>query len=373
MTDAPRDPLRAASNIGAKLWRRALAVPKRAIRIGRRSARLREQASAFTDEWWIEREIAAVAKGRQPIIAGPWLSEVGFEALYWIPFLRWFADRYRVDRERIVALSRGGVRSWYADVAHRYVEIFDHIDPAAFAVRNAARRDIDESGGQKQTTIGEFDRELIAMAERAAGVRDAAVCHPSLMYRLFAGFWLGSRAYDVIVRHTSYSPLTIAADHGLDLPDRFIAAKFYTGRALPDTPACRASLRQIVKAAAARMPVVLLDTGMATDEHHDYPFRDIPDVISLREQLTPHTNLGVQTAVIAASQEFIGTCGSLAWLAPMMGIDTLAVYAEDRLLASHVYVARQVYRQMGAARFDTLDLAAVEQLDLLSPLHQALP
>ena len=27
----------------------------------------------------------------EPILVGPWLGEVGFELLYWIPFLRWFA------------------------------------------------------------------------------------------------------------------------------------------------------------------------------------------------------------------------------------------------------------------------------------------
>jgi len=109
----------------------------------------------------------------------------------------------------------------------------------------------------------------------------------------------------------------------------------------------------------------MLDTGMATDEHEDYLFRDIPNVSSLRDHLTPRTNLGLQTAVIGGAQGFIGTCGSLAWLAPMMGVDTVAVYAEDRFLTSHVFVARQVYRQMNAARFETLDIRAVVDLDLL--------
>jgi len=56
--------------------------------------------------------------------------------------------------------------------------------------------------------------------------------------------------------------------------------------------------------------------------------------------------------------------GSLAWLAPMLGIDTVAVYANDRFLASHIFFATHVYRQNGAARFDTLDLRGVMDLDL---------
>ena len=146
-------PLIAARNLAAKAWRRGSAVPRRSAHVARR-ARVREQWTMFRAEWRIERELAFLARGRHPIIAGPWLSEVGFEVLYWIPFLRWFEDRYRVDRERVIAVSRGGASSWYADVAGAYVDIFDHLDPETFAQRNAERRDVDESGGQKQTTHG---------------------------------------------------------------------------------------------------------------------------------------------------------------------------------------------------------------------------
>jgi len=376
MSPQGRDPLAAVRNLAAKAWRRAAAVPKRGVRIARRAGRVREQAAAFADEWRVEREIAAVARGRGPIIAGPWLSEVGFEVLYWIPFLRWFEDRYRVDRERVIAVSRGGVAGWYGDLAAQYVEIFDHVTPAEFGRRNRERHQREEAGGQKQTTISSFDEELIAAARSATGTRDAAVCHPSLMYRLFSRFWYGNRALDLVTSHTRFrtsDDRTIglphhrtAAPRDLGLPERYLAAKFYTGAALPGTPEAREALRELVRAAASRMPVVMLDTGMATDEHEDYLFRDIPNVVSLRDHLAPKTNLAVQTAVIAGAQGFIGTCGSLAWLAPLQGVDTLAVYSEERFLVSHVFFAGQAYRQAGAARFDTLDLRAVSKLDLLA-------
>ena len=361
-----KDPLAAARNLAALAWRRAVAVPKRAVRLSRRATRVGEQAATLGAEWQVEREIAAVARGRGPIIAGPWLSEVGFEVLYWIPFLRWFEDRYRVDPRRVIAVSRGGVGGWYGDVASRYVEIFDHLDPEVFARRNAERRDRDEAGGQKQTAAGAFDAELIDITERIARIPGAAVCHPGLMYRLFTQFWFGNRALDLVTTHTRHVALAIDRSPGLDLPERYVAVKFYTGAALPDAPQYRAALRAIVNAIATRIPVVLLDTGMATDEHEDYTFKDLRNVVSLRQHLTPRTNLGVQTSVIAGASGFVGTCGSLAWLAPMLGVDTIAVYADDRFLTSHVYFARQVYRQMGAARFETLDLHAASTLDLLA-------
>lgn len=361
------DSLAAVGNLAAKGWRRASAVPRRGVRLARRAARLREHVEAFQTEWRLEREIAALARGRQPILAGPWLSEVGFEVLYWIPFLRWFEDRYRVDRERVIAISRGGVAEWYRDVAAGYVEIFDHMAPESFSRRNAERREAKESGGQKQTDPGALDRDVIAAARRATGLEHAAVCHPALMYRLFNQFWLGNRALDLVISHTRHLPLTVMPPSDLGLPAQYIAAKFYTGAALPDTSEYRCALRELVRVMALRLPVVTLDTGMAIDEHEDYLFRDVPNVISLRGQLTPRTNLGLQTSVIAGAQRFAGTCGSVAWMAPMLGVDTVAVYAEERFLVSHIMFASQVYLRMGAARFDTLDLRSAMQLDWLAP------
>jgi len=365
------EPLAAVKNLAAKAWRRAIAAPKRGVRLIRRADRLREQAAAFGGEWQVERELAAVARGRGPIIAGPWLSEVGFEVLYWVPFLRWFEDRYRVDPGRVVAISRGGVAGWYGDLAAQYVEIFDHLSPEEFGRRNRERHEREESGGQKQTSIGALDDELISAARSATGVRDAAICHPSLMYRLFSRFWYGNRALDLVTSHTRYMPAVRRRDGAalpsdLGLPGRYIAAKFYTGAALPGTPEARGALRELVRTAASQIPVVMLDAGMATDEHQDYLFRDIPNVTSLRDRLVPKTNLGVQTFVIGGAQGFIGTCGSLAWLAPLLGVNTLAVYSEERFLVSHIFFASQAFRQAGAARFDTLDLRAVTELDLLA-------
>jgi hypothetical protein len=351
-------PATAVRNLTAKAWRRAAAAPKAGVRLVRRTRRIRDQVDRVQDEWRIERELGKLAHGRRPILVGPWLSEVGFEVLYWIPFLRWFEDRFRIDRERVIAVSRGGVAAWYDDVAARYVEIFDQIDPDTFRRRNAQRRVSGEGGGQKQTARSALDGDLLEMATRHVGVGDAAVCHPSLMYRLFGSFWLGNRPLDLVVSHTRLVPLARTRHHDVRLPDRYVAAKFYTGAAIADTPEHRLALRELVAAVAQRLPVVLLDTGMATDEHEDYLFRDVPNVLSVRAHLEPSTNLGLQTAVIAGAQGFIGTCGSLAWLAPMMGIDTVAVYADDRHLLSHMFFATHAYGQMGAARFDTLDLRA---------------
>src|SRR5262245_22601526 len=97
-----------------------------AVRTTRYWRRVQQQTMPrLTREISVRRELRAAAGGDGPIIVGPWLSEVGYEVLYWVPFLRWFCDRYQVDPSRMVVVSRGGVASWYRDVATHYVELLD--------------------------------------------------------------------------------------------------------------------------------------------------------------------------------------------------------------------------------------------------------
>src|SRR5688572_33244192 len=99
------EPLAAVRNLAAKGWRRAIAAPKRGVRLMRRADRLREQAAAFGEEWRVVWDIAAVARGRRPIIVGPWPSGVGLRVPYWGPFLRVFEDRSRVEPGPVLSMS----------------------------------------------------------------------------------------------------------------------------------------------------------------------------------------------------------------------------------------------------------------------------
>jgi hypothetical protein len=273
-------------------------------------------------------------------------------------------DRYALGPERVVALSRGGTAAWYGGIAGTYVEIFDLVEPAQFAAHATARRG---RGDQKQLTPSEFERDLIARACRRLGVEGVGVWHPGLMYQLFRSFWYGDRSRHFLFRHTDFRyPRNAGAADELSLPAEYVAMKFYTGPALPETERNSALVRELVERVAARRPVVMLDTAWSTDEHRDYGFDGIAGVTTLRPALNPKTNLGVQTRVIANARQFIGTCGGLAWLAPFLGVDTLAVYEDDRYLTAHLYAARYAYRRTGAARFSTLNIAALRSVIALA-------
>ena len=360
----------AGKSVKAKL-RHDIAIGTETAHDGYRvTVRATRSVRRLNEQWWsrLQREVEAsrhlrkAARGSQPIIVGPWLSEVGYEALYWIPFLRWFCERYRIDRSRLVIVSRGGVGGWYHGLSDRYVELLELFTPGEFVSLNAARY---ASGDQKQHAISAFDEDILARVRERYDLASAGVCHPSVMFRLLRHFWLGNESLDYVQRHLVYRAVNPPVVTLPPLPERFTAVKLYTGKALPDTPVNRQFLRALVERLAARGPVVTLDVGLSFDEHEDYRFRDVPNVISAVQWLTPANNLAVQTEVIRRAERFVGTCGSIAWLAPMIGTPTVAVYSDDDFLGPHLYAARAAYRSMRAAPFAPVDIRALAHVDLL--------
>ena len=355
--------LRAAINLTRKAWRRVLAAPGRVRQQVRRFEKRRERFRTYRAEWGIERDIARIARGSEPIIVGPWLSEVGYEVLYWIPFVRWVQVHHNVSPSRFVVVSRGGASAWYQHSGSSAIEMFDLIDPATFAARNAQRA-ADGLGTLKQFLMSPMDLEIIDAVKHRIGAPSAHVLHPSILYRLFHQFWLGHRPDSFYDSHTRHARIT-ASDASIPagLPDSYVAVKFYTATSLPAAPAVRQALESLVETIAEATPVVMLDTGMTFDDHHEHVVRTSSRVFTLSGRLEPRSNLAVQTAVIARANAFVGTCGALAWLAPMLGIDTVAVMADPRFLHHHLQVARRVYQRMeGAGRFSVLDLGACDQL-----------
>ena len=109
---------------------------------------------------------------------------------------------------------------------------------------------------------------------------------------------------------------------------------------------------------------MLLDVDLGIDEHRDLELDHLPGVTSARSLMDARTNLAVQLSIIARSRFFLSTCGGLAWLAPFLGVPTVAVYDTDHLLAPHLLVARQAGARTGAADFSPLDLRGLTRVGL---------
>jgi len=315
----------------------------------------------------VEKAIADACEGDGLIFCGPWLSEVGFEVLYWIPFLRWLRKRMELPKARLVVISRGGTRWWYGGVLGRYVDVFDFYTPAEFRRLNLSRAV--EVGHQKQTAIGELDHEIYRAVAERLGVERYTVLHPWVMFRLFTRYWTGAAGPQFMARYTRFAPINVAAKElekaCKTLPARFTAVKFYFRESFPDTPENRALVQRLIASLAERGEVVVLGSGVRVDDHADFAPEAAARVHRLDHMADPARNLEVQTAVLARADSFVGTYGGLAYVAGLLGktcicFETLPQHNQG----SHTELAlRQIPAAGGELHIlQPHDLALFEQL-----------
>jgi hypothetical protein len=321
-------------------------------------------------------DLGRLAAGRETIVVGPWLGEVGFELLYWVPFLRWFAATFRVAPERLLIVSRGGTASWYRPFAAGYRDIFDYLTPEEFRQRHDER--VAANGEQKQTQVLAFERQ--ALRELARDIHSRSMLHPSTMYGLFNPFWWGHVDEDWVHRFAKYARLTPdggAADveAALRQPDSpYTAVKFYFNDCFPDTPANRAFAQRTLKALTERGPVVSLATGLRLDDHASDDATgqrregatvrrfESATLLTLPPDIRPRHNLALQTAVVAGASAFVGTYGGFSYLAPFLGVRSTAYVSDPGGYSPrHLLMARSALESIGAGGL--LDVRPVESTE----------
>ena len=300
----------------------------------------------------VEHELAALARDARPIAVGPWLGEVGFELLYWVPFVRWFAERYHLDPTRVIAVTRGGAAAWYAPFAGHAVDALVFMTPDAFRTKNAQRNR--QLGEQKQIAVTALDKEILEIVRRERQ-HDVAVLHPSLMYWLFAPYWWGHQPMDWVRRRAEYRRLE-PPRLDVALPSDYTAVKFYFNDAFPDTAENRAFVGRTVAALQREGPVVSLSSGISVDDHLTCDVdasgagSSDPAVMALRgtgDRVTPETNLLVQSAIVSRARRFVGTYGGFAYLAPFYGVAAETYYSKpDGFSRRHLDLVGEVLGQI---------------------------
>ncbi len=302
--------------------------------------------------------------GRQdrPIIVGPWLTETGFELLYWIPFLAWAKAYGSLHDDQLIVVSRGGAAPWYRHITSNYHDILSLYGADEFRQRNEAR--IHEQRGRfKHVDVGEFDREIVERVKRARGLGSAKLLHPSLMYNLFSVFWRQQAPMTLVEAFSVFRslPELPLGDLAAHLPREYVAVKFYANAALPDS--------------AAKPRVHRQDAGRAHADHRRRAAQHRPALRrslrlrgdqartalhSVEHLMTPETNLEVQTRIICGAKAFVGTYGGFSYLAPFYGIDTVAFFSHPTAFRfDHLEVSKRVFSSLRAGSFVPLDVRDV--------------
>lgn len=289
---------------------------------------------------------------RGSVVAGPWLSEIGFEVLYWIPFLRWVVERLEIPAERLVAMSRGGVPHWYRGICDSYVDILDFVAVDEF--RSRAFRRWRSEGGQKQFDPGRWDRQVLRRAADRLPGRGVRLLHPSLMYRFFAPYWRGEAPLSHVTEHARYAPLPYPGpDEQVRnrLPSGgYVAAKFYFRPSFPHDPRNRLAIEELITRLEQQHEVVLLNTGLSLDDHVDF---DVGPRVRLTRPLSgvpPERNLLAQDVAISRAKAFHGTYGGLSYVAALRGVPSMAYYSHrQHFVSRHLDAARAAVAAAGGA------------------------
>jgi hypothetical protein len=322
------------------------------------------------------RRLTHVAARRGAVIVGPWTGEVGFELLYWAPFVRWALRRFRIAPERVTIVSRGGTASWYGIDGAGYLDVFDLVSPEEFRAGTTGET-------KKQRTAGAFDRRLLRLARHASagasthagGAGDISLLHPALMYTLFMPYWKQQESVARVTDAAEFARLAPPRVAGLAarLPRDYVAARFYFSDCFPDTATNRAVVGALMQSLSADVPVVLLGPGIRVDDHEDVTTDAAGRIIAIDDLMRPADNLAVQTAAIAGARAFIGTYGGFSYLAPLCGVPTVAVYSVYNYFAHHLEMARVMFDKVGASPFTAVDVAALPLLRHLAAEAAAAP
>ena len=312
------------------------------------------------------RHLAEQSDG--PILAGPWISEVGYELMYWVPFLRWALEEHPGLAERLIVVSRGGSEHWYEQLGVRYADLFDLYEPDDLRLRRELA--LGAAGGlNKQMRETPFEADLLAEVAEHLALTEYVVLHPSVMYK---AYWrlvklreLLSPRRGELFRHKPMAipdPEVLAAA----LPQAFVAVRFYFRASFPENHENVAFARRTVAVLAEQSDVVLLNPSIRVDDHWDYEPSGGGRVIRLDHLMTPRTNLAVQTAAVARARAFVGTYGGLAYLPPLLGVRSDSVFSDPtRFKQHHKELAEAIFAEPGYGPFAAHDTHGLDPRSLL--------
>jgi hypothetical protein len=300
-----------------------------------------------------ERALRRAGRTGEPVLLGPFLGEIGYELLYWLPFVRRALREAGVDRDRTTVVTRGGAGLWYADVAAHAVDVLELVPPESFLGRLEERRSA--AGDAKQLRVEAFDRELVERALARTG--PATVVHPSLMWARLRGLWFRGQPPEDVERLLEYRPLD-RPEPPEGLPKDYVALKVYFNDCLVDSSATFSRVAALVDRLAAETDVVLLTTGLALDDHVEWEAG--AHVHRVDALLRAEDNLAFQTRAIAGARALVATYGGFSYLGAFLGVPTLTVYEQEADVPLHLEMLRRALPDARYERFELADDAGVE-------------
>lgn len=279
-----------------------------------------------------------LSRSSRPILVGPWHSELGFEVLYWEPFVAWLLDG--VKKERITGVTRGGAPLYPA-----HVDVFQFLSPRELRAHTYRMSATQQS--IKQYRVQPWERRLMERVTDHLQLSARPIwVHPSLMYRFFDDFWKDRAGLSRILPYTQYRPLQKPPKMD-GLPDRYYTVRFYSRSTFPLSPDHRRLAETIVTGLLNRAPVVCLNTPESFDDHIDLPLERRDGVLVISDA-DPTKNLAIQLSAIAHSMGFVGPYGGLQQAALRYQVPSLGLFmAWSGTMMAHRFLSEYIAAMTG--------------------------
>jgi hypothetical protein len=312
----------------------------------------------------VPKILQRMSASHKHIVVGPWLSEVGFELLYWIPFLNWVKTYRPFDPARLLVVSRGGAGVWYKNITSNYLDLFDFYTPDEFRAKNASRL---RENMQKHLALSDFDREILKVAYQHLGSKSVELLHPMYMYRLYYPYWKSRMSVSAVDTFASFErlPALDMSDFADELPRDYTAVRFYFNESFPDTEENKIFVTRLLQTLTEAADVVLLNPDLRIDDHWEMAIGRNPRIHTVDHLMTPRNNLEIQSKVIKGARAFVGTYGGLSYLAPMYGVTSLSFFSHrEKFSPQHLELARRVFGSFKRGSYVVLDTSDIDVLGL---------
>jgi len=274
----------------------------------------------------LRKELEEILDTSKTIVLGPYISDVGVEFTYWIPFLRWLIHTYKLDSRRIIAISRCGARLWYEDLGVEYLDISDLMDDSELA---EYFRTITTGWNMKQFYLTVGEKEILKRAAQKAKIHDYSLIHPALMWNLFLPVWKRFLPLDFIYNYTAYEPFNHLCWNKKDtfgLPENYIVVKFSFFPYFPQTRENLSFLDELIRILARNFNVVSLHTDILVDRHKEFNY-DANGLYEIRDKVNYKNILEIQTKIMSNAALCLGVLGNIISFAPYLNVKTLSIYS----------------------------------------------
>ena len=293
-----------------------------------------------------ERELHRFNKDN--LIIGPWHSEIGYELLYWIPYISKRISNIFKKYKRIIVISRGGVKCWYDWIDGAEYYNIEDVEPDLLKKIFKDRKD---GEFKKKMSFGKYERKIIKSVCKKVtlNIDDCDIIDPSFMYLSIWSYLSkekGIKSLIGILQKNFKFNKKSSKEIELNNLKPYIAIKIYSNSCFQIKDVTNFYEKKILKILEAisllNVNLIVLDFD-AKDDHTQFDFKKkIFSNIKLKyfNNLYPNINfnknVNIQNDIVKSSLFLLSSYGGFSYLPQMHNLKSLSISNEgDHIINRH--------------------------------------